>query len=117
MSFVDGLIHRLRALLRRDRYGDEIAAETRFHIDLEVMHQRGAGRGEPEAEGAAKRRFGNMTYIREDVRRVAGLATFDRFRQDLSYGCRGLSRSPGFAAAIALTFALGVGANTAIFSF
>src|ERR1043166_6079054 len=116
MSFVDGLRHRLRVVLRRGRYDDEIAAEARSHIELETMHQRGGGRGDREARAAAHGKFGNLTSIKEETRRVAGFAFLDHLQQDVTYAWRGLRRSPTFAATVIVTFALGIGANGAIFS-
>jgi len=69
-----------------------------------------------EAELAATRRFGNLTYYREEARRMSALQWLDRIRQDLSYTLRTLRDSPGFTVTVVITLALGFGVNTAMFS-
>lgn len=117
MPTMRGALHRLRVWLRAERYAEEQREEVEFHLALERMHQQQAGAEAPDAVYAARRRFGNAGYYREESRRAAGLASIDRLTQDLRYTWRGLRRAPGVAIAVILTFALGVGANAAIFSF
>jgi predicted permease len=110
MSFLDGLRHRLSVLLRGDAYAREVKRELEFHRELDrLSHPRDA---EPGAAGS----LGNVTYYREEVRRMTLQNVLDRVRQDLSYAWRGLKREPGFAAMVVGTIALGIGANAAIFS-
>src|SRR5262245_51202244 len=117
MSRIRGLAHRLRVLVDPGGYAREVEREIRFHLDREIMHKRGAGLEERQAEDAARRQFGNVTYVREEVRRMTGIGWLDRLRQNLAYAVRGLRQSPAFTAAVVLTLGLGLGVNAAMFTF
>jgi putative ABC transport system permease protein len=116
MSAVRGWAHRLRVLARREAYVREQAREIRFHLDLEALAQSHGGLSPDDAELAARRAFGNVSYYREEMRAMTALVWIDRLRQNLDYAARGLRRSRSFSLAVIATIALGAGLNATMFS-
>jgi len=107
---------RLASLLHPDRMEAELDRELRFHVDMLTEQHVRAGLPPHEARRRALSTFGSVARIKDDVRDTWLSRFVETIAQDVRYGARSLRRNPGFALTVIVTMALGIGANTAIFS-
>jgi predicted permease len=114
----------MRSLLRkftwwrqRRRKEEDLREELQFHLDEEASDRQAGGLAEDQARWAARRDLGNITLLQENTRPLWSWILLEQLAQDVRYGLRSMSKNRMFTALAALSLALGIGANTAIYSF
>ena len=105
-----------RRFLRRAKWDRERSEEIESYVQMETEDNLARGMSKDDARAAARRKFGSPTQVREEIYRMNTVAFLDTFARDVRYALRALRHNPVFTVVALLTLAIGIGANTAVFS-
>src|SRR5262245_53354601 len=111
------VFQKLRWWLQRRRKEDDLREELQFHLAEEADQRQAEGLTDEQARRAARHDLGNPVVVKEDARAAWSWVLVEQLAQDIRYGLRGMGKNRMFTALAALSLALGIGANTAIYSF
>jgi len=116
MIWLGEFARRFRMLIHRREFDADLEEEIRLHIELRQQEEFQSGMTAYDAQAAARRRFGNTMYLKEESHIAWGWEWLENVAQDVRYGLRTLRKSPGFTAVAILTLAVGIAVNTTVFT-